>query len=62
MVLYKGPTYEQNAEASIVLPAFDYVWRIILGNSLPAIYGLNFVALPDFHTACHIHIFSSACL
>jgi hypothetical protein len=28
-------------------------------NSLPAIYGLNLVALPEFHTACHIHISSS---
>ncbi|KAK7243066.1 hypothetical protein RIF29_37850 [Crotalaria pallida] len=27
---YKVPTYEQHAEASLVLPAFDYVWRIIL--------------------------------
>nr|AGH28094.1 phosphate transporter 1 [Stylosanthes guianensis] len=27
---YKVPTYKENAQASLVLPAFDYVWRIIL--------------------------------
>ncbi|CAL5208265.1 unnamed protein product [Lathyrus oleraceus] len=27
---YKVPTYEENHEASLVLPAFDYVWRLIL--------------------------------
>ncbi|XP_057430677.1 low affinity inorganic phosphate transporter 1-like [Lotus japonicus] len=27
---YKIPTYQENPEASIVLPEFDYVWRIIL--------------------------------
>nr|AFK47605.1 unknown [Medicago truncatula] len=27
---YQVPTYEENAKASLVLPAFDYVWRIIL--------------------------------
>ncbi|KAJ1376029.1 Phosphate permease [Sesbania bispinosa] len=27
---YKVPTYQEDATASMVLPAFDYVWRIIL--------------------------------
>ncbi|KAF7807055.1 putative inorganic phosphate transporter 1-3 [Senna tora] len=27
---YNAPTYAQNKSASLVLPAFDYVWRIIL--------------------------------
>ncbi|KAL1368358.1 probable inorganic phosphate transporter 1-3 [Arachis hypogaea] len=27
---YKVPSYEENREASLVLPVFDYVWRIIL--------------------------------
>jgi len=27
---YQVPSYEENAKASLVLPAFDYVWRIIL--------------------------------
>nr|QWT68768.1 inorganic phosphate transporter 2 [Astragalus sinicus] len=27
---YKVPSYEENAEASMVLPAFDFVWRLIL--------------------------------
>ncbi|KAJ1409432.1 Phosphate permease [Sesbania bispinosa] len=27
---YKVPTYQEDAKASMVLPAFDYVWRIIL--------------------------------
>ncbi|MED6162606.1 Low affinity inorganic phosphate transporter 1 [Stylosanthes scabra] len=27
---YNAPSYAENREASLVLPAFDYVWRIIL--------------------------------
>jgi PHS family inorganic phosphate transporter-like MFS transporter len=34
---YNVPTYEENAAASLVLPQFDYVWRLILMfGALPA--------------------------